>query len=151
MYHQHPPFPPQLTPPQPFPANTAMVVSPIDSVSKGDLHQMSACRKPSLTRVGDGGIEHETGSVLYPPIQEERRIRSNIARGPKGRGQYYSVSSSPLGLGGTIQSLCITLSIFRHAIKVNIATVPVTGPRRKRCLNIDQGYVPQAIRVSPPI
>ena len=27
----------------------------------------------------------------------------------------------------------------------------VTGPRRKRCLNIDHGYVPQAIRVWPPI
>ena len=29
-------------------------------------------------------------------------------------------------------TLCITLSIFRHAIKVTIALVPVTGPRRKR-------------------
>ena len=43
-------------------------------------------------------------TVLYPPIQEERRIRSNIALGPSGLGQYYSVSSSPLGLGGTIRT-----------------------------------------------
>ena len=90
-------------------------------------------------------------SVLHPPIQEEVTIRENIARGPQGRGQYFSVLSPPLGLGGIIRTLSITLPIFRHAIKVNIATVPVTGPRRKRCLNIDQGYVPQAIRVWPPI
>ena len=31
------------------------VVSPLHRVSKGDLHQMSACRKPSLTRVGEWG------------------------------------------------------------------------------------------------
>ena len=40
---------------------------------------------------------------------------------------YYlmSVLSPPLGLGGTIRTLSSTLPIFRHAIKVNIATVPV--------------------------
>ena len=64
-------------------------------------------------------------SVLYPPIQEEVTIRKNIARGPQGRGQYFSVLSPPLGLGGIIRTLSITLPIFRHAIKVNIATVPV--------------------------
>ena len=42
-------------------------------------------------------------SVLYPPIQEEMRIRRNIARGPSGLGQYFSVLSPPLGLGGTIR------------------------------------------------
>ena len=31
----------------------------------------------------------------------------------------------PLGFGGTIWTLSITLTIFRHAIKVNIALVPV--------------------------
>ena len=39
-------------------------------------------------------------SILYPPIQEEMRIRRNIARGP-----FFSVISFPLGLGGTIQTL----------------------------------------------
>ena len=43
----------------------------------------------------------------------------------KRRWQYFSVLSPPLGLGGIIRTLSITLPIFRHAIKVNIATVPV--------------------------
>ena len=64
-------------------------------------------------------------SILYPRIQEEVIIRKNIARGPKGRGQYFSVLSLPLGFGGIIWTLSITLTIFRHAIKVNIALVPV--------------------------
>ena len=58
-------------------------------------------------------------SVLYPPIQEEMRIRRNIALGPSGLGQYFSVFSSPLGLGGTIRihysliTIIVTLLLFR--------------------------------------
>ena len=48
-------------------------------------------------------------------------------------------------------SLYTTLSIFRHTIKVNIALVPVWQDHVGRGLNIDHGYVPQAIRVWPPI
>ena len=44
-------------------------------------------------------------SVLHPPIQEEVTIRKNIALGPAGLGQYFSVFTSPLGLGGTIRTL----------------------------------------------
>ena len=76
------------------------------------------------------------GSVLYPPIQEEEGIRRNIARGPKGRGQYFSVFPPPLGLGGTIRSLCITLPISRHAIKVNIALVQVWQDHAGRGVSI---------------
>ena len=35
-----------------------------------------------------------------PQIQEEETVRENTARGPKGRGQYFSVLTPPLGLGG---------------------------------------------------
>ena len=42
-------------------------------------------------------------SVLYPPFQEEMWIRRNIALGPAGLGQYFSVLSPPLGLGGIIR------------------------------------------------
>ena len=45
-------------------------------------------------------------SVLHPPIQEEVTIRKNIALGPAGLGQYFSVFTSPLGMGGTIRTLC---------------------------------------------
>ena len=44
-------------------------------------------------------------SVLHPPIQEEVTIRKNIALGPAGLGQYFSVFTSPLGMGGTIRTL----------------------------------------------
>ena len=65
-------------------------------------------------------------SVLYPPIQEEMGIRRNIARGPKGRGQYFSVFPSPLGLGGTIRTLCTwSCPPQARAIKLRIALVLV--------------------------
>ena len=65
-------------------------------------------------------------SVLYPPIQEEMGIRRNIARGPKGRGQYFPVFSSPLGLGGTIRTLCTrSCPPQARAIKLRIALVLV--------------------------
>ena len=80
-------------------------------------------------------------SVLHPPIQEEVTIRENIARGPQGRGQYFSVLSLPLGLGGVIRTLCpILISQFQACNKSQYCLGPsVTGPHRKRCLNIYQG------------
>ena len=41
-------------------------------------------------------------SIFYPRIQEEVTIRKNIALGPSGLGQYFSVLSPPLGFGGRI-------------------------------------------------
>ena len=41
-------------------------------------------------------------SIFYPRIQEEETIRKNIALGPSGLGQYFSVLSPPLGFGGRI-------------------------------------------------
>ena len=65
-------------------------------------------------------------SVLYPPIQEEMRIRRNIALGPSGLGQYFSVFPSPLGLGGTIRTLCTwSCPPQARAIKLRIALVLV--------------------------
>ena len=58
-------------------------------------------------------------SVLYPPIQEEMRIRGNIALGPSGLGQYFPVFSSPLGLGGTIRIHYLSihlLDLYRTAL-----------------------------------
>ena len=80
-------------------------------------------------------------SVLHPPIQEEVTIRENIARGPQGRGQYFSVLSLPLGLGGVIRTLCpILISQFQACNKSQYCPGPsVTGPHRKRCLNIYHG------------
>ena len=46
------PSPTPPTPCLPFPANTAIVVSPIHGVSKGDLHQICACQKLSLMACG---------------------------------------------------------------------------------------------------
>ena len=65
-------------------------------------------------------------TVLYPPIQEEMVIRRNIALGPSGLGQYFSVFSSPLGLGGTIRTLCTrSCPPQARAIKLRIALVLV--------------------------
>ena len=89
-------------------------------------------------------------SIFYPRIQEEVIIRKNIARGPKGRGQYFSVLSPPLGFGGRIWTLSFTLTIFEACHKSQYRPAPcVTRPRRKRCLNIDHGCVPRALRIWP--
>ena len=69
---------------------------------------------------------------------------------PKGRGQYFSVLSPPLGFGGRIWTLSFTLTIFEACHKSQYRPAPcVTGPRRKRCLNIDHGCVPWALRIWP--
>ena len=80
-------------------------------------------------------------SVLHPPIQEEVTIRKNIALGPAGLGQYFPVLSLPLGLGGVIRTLCpILISQFQACNKSQYCLGPsVTGPHRKRCLNIYHG------------
>ena len=62
-------------------------------------------------------------SVLYHPIQEEMKLRRNIA---PGLGQHFSVFSSPLGLGGTIRTLCSrSCPPQARAIKLRIALVLV--------------------------
>ena len=68
-------------------------------------------------------------------------IRKNIALGPAGLGQYFPVLSLPLGLGGVIRTLCpILISQFQACNKSQYCLGPsVTGPHRKRCLNIYHG------------